>query len=68
MFLVSLGCSWTKGVGVSYYDGMTQEEYKSNLKKDCDEYSFRALLSKKLGYTNIDLSGSGSSNQRQERK
>ena len=68
MFLVSLGCSWTKGVGVSYYDGITQEEYKSNLKKDCDEYSFRALLSKRLGYTNVDLSGSGSSNQRQERK
>ena len=28
MLLVTLGCSWTRGVGVAYKKGMKEEEYK----------------------------------------
>ncbi len=72
MKLVTLGCSWTDGVGVHYTKGMSREEYekgrKNSVEKELrDKLSFRIHLSDRLGYTNINLSSGGSSNQRQER-
>ena len=72
MKLVTLGCSWTDGVGVYYSKGMSREEYekgrKNSVEKELrDKLSFRIHLSDRLGYTNINLSSGGSSNQRQER-
>ena len=70
MKLVTFGCSWTRGIGIPYYKGMSREEYektKKTNKEEMDKYSFRGILSERLGYTNINFSCGGSSNQRQFR-
>ena len=70
MLLVTLGCSWTRGVGVAYKKGMKEDEYKSKNDDDilCDELSFRGLLTKKWKCTNLNFSQMGSSNDRQFRR
>jgi hypothetical protein len=67
--LVTFGCSWTYGIGVWYEPGMSYDELKTDWHKrrDGDEFSFRALLSKKYGLHNINLSEGGASNQKQFR-
>lgn len=67
--LVTFGCSWMYGVGANYEDGMTPEEYRSSAWRTpiCDEYSFRGILSRKLGFTNINFARGGSSNAKQFR-
>ena len=67
--LVTFGCSWTNGVGIHYKEGMTLEEYEKGRKnsEEKEKSTFRILLSERLGYTNIDHSRGGSSNQLQER-
>ena len=72
MKLITFGCSWTKGIGITYEKGMSEEEFKKgglfrtnhNL---MNQYSFRGILSKRLGFENINHASGGSSNQRQER-
>mgnify|MGYP003136488568 CR=1 FL=1 len=72
MKLITFGCSWTKGIGITYEKGMSKEEFKKgglfrtnqNLMNQC---SFRGILSKRLGFENINHASGGSSNQRQER-
>ena len=67
--LITLGCSWTFGVGVNYEKNMNFKEYERNAwnKEICDEFSFRGLLSKKYKLNNLNLSCGGSSNQKQFR-
>ena len=74
MKLVTFGCSWTRGIGTFYHEGMTREEYRIITDtKDPesfalqDVYSFRILLAERLGAENINFSQGGSSNQKQER-
>jgi hypothetical protein len=67
--LITLGCSWTFGVGVGYKPGMRKREfdkisYDPNL---CDQYSFRKILADKYHCSNINFAHRGSSNQRQFR-
>lgn len=67
--LVTLGCSWTFGVGVGYQHGMTDSEYK-NIAWDidsADKSSYRALLAAEFDLDNISLAAGGSSNQKQFR-
>ena len=67
--LITFGCSWTYGVGASYTQGMSQDEYKEtawDIEK-CEQLSFRGLLSKKYGFLNKNFASGGSSNQRQFR-
>lgn len=68
--LITLGCSWTYGVGVGYTEGMSAEEYKSLAWNTdlCDQYSFRGLLCQKFGLENKNFSLGGSSNQAQFRR
>jgi len=70
MNLITLGCSWTFGIGCGYEKGENVNQYKEHCKSEenANKYSFRALLSKRHGYTNINLSRGGSSNQKQFRK
>ena len=67
--LVTFGCSWMKGCGVGYEDGMRQEEYSKivNDEEMCAKYSFRGILSEKWGCNNINYGCMGSSNMRQFR-
>ena len=71
MDLVSFGCSWTYGVGVKYYEGMSCYEYNETKKDlECAEtYSFRALLAKKYDLNPVkNFSIGASSNNRQFRE
>ena len=67
--LVTFGGSWTKGCGVGYEKGMSQEEYKDIFNKTeiCDKYAYRTVLSERWGCKNINFSSQGSSNMRQFR-
>jgi hypothetical protein len=67
--LVTFGDSWTKGCGVGYEKGMSQEEYDGifNNTELGDQYAYRAVLAKKWGCKNINFSCMGSSNMRQFR-
>mgnify|MGYP001198049167 CR=1 FL=1 len=70
MKLLTFGCSWTKGVGIPYEKGMTKEQYlevRSSRWDLMNKHSFRGILSKRLGFENINHASGGSSNQRQER-
>ncbi len=74
MKLVTFGCSWMRGMGTFYREGMSLDEYRDVLnRKDKeafalqDVYSFRILLAERLGAENINFSQGGSSNQKQER-
>jgi hypothetical protein len=68
--LITLGCSWTAGVGVNYNESMSDADYKKTAwdVSFTDQYSFRGLMSKKYGFKNLNFSSGGSSNQRQFRK
>lgn len=63
--LITFGCSWTQGVGVGYYDGMSTDFYNYTLKdpKFTEVYTFRSLLSKKYNLKNINFAAGGFSNQ-----
>ena len=65
--LLTFGCSWTKGIGAGYREGMSNVEFKQIVYNQifANEYSFRTLLSKKYGFENINFSQGGSSNQLQ---
>jgi len=65
--LITFGCSWTYGVGVTFIKSQTESEYGANAwnPKFSDRYSFRGQLSKKLNWKNINFSYGGSSNQDQ---
>ena len=66
--LVTLGCSWTRGVGSWYDKELSYEDYMKFKKTlSVDEYPFRTILAKKHGYENINLSAKGSSNGKQFR-
>jgi hypothetical protein len=67
--LITLGCSWTYGVGVCYEEDMNRQEFliyaqDSNI---CDQLSFRGILAKQFSWDIINFSSGGSSNQRQFR-
>ena len=67
--LISFGCSWTFGVGLSWEPDITYEEFKATKKQEdvANKYSFRSLLAKEFGLENINHAVGGSSNQRQFR-
>ena len=67
--MITFGCSWTLGVGVSYEPGMTKEEFNQTAWNStiCDQLSWRGVLSRQFNLTNINFSAGGSSNQRQFR-
>lgn len=67
--LITFGCSWMYGVGVSYTPGMTEEQYNQNAWNIdiANRDSFRGIISKKYNYKNKNFSKGGSSNQRQFR-
>jgi len=68
--LITLGCSWTVGVGVGYTPGMSKSDYEKIAWDwpQCDRFSFRGLLSEKYKLVNKNLSFGGSSNQAQFRR
>ena len=65
--LLTFGCSWTKGIGAGYEEGMPNSEFRKIVYDQTygDAYSFRTILSKKYGFENINYSQGGSSNQLQ---
>ena len=67
--LITFGCSWTYGIGVCYYPGISSAEWEKNFRdKDfADTLSFRGIISKKLNFTNKNFSAGASSNQMQFR-
>jgi hypothetical protein len=67
--LITFGCSWTHGVGVGYESQMSESDLREIAWDDeiCNTFSFRNLLSEKYGFTNINFSAGGSSNQKQFR-
>lgn len=67
--LITLGCSWTWGVGASYHQAMTFEEYSDTAwdRSLCSQLSWRGLLSKRFNLSNINISLPASSNQQQFR-
>lgn len=67
--LITFGCSWTFGVGLNYSKGMTKDVYFDNHQniQIIESLSFRSLISTNLGFTNLNFSSGGSSNQRQFR-
>lgn len=67
--LITLGCSWTYGVGVGWHEGMDDVAYRAVAwnAEVCDQLSWRGILGQKLGAVNVNLSSGGSSNQRQFR-
>jgi len=67
--LITFGCSWTYGRGVGYETGMSREEYlkTKDLPENCENYSYRGLLTKRWGCNNINYAIPASSNMRQFR-
>ena len=71
--LITFGCSWTFGTGCSYNENIKsiEEYYQYGVKEEVNElsavYSFRGILTNKYNFTNLNLSLSGSSNQKQFR-
>jgi hypothetical protein len=65
--LITFGCSWTYGVGVSYQSGQTLEDYRASAwdKSICDSKSFRGILCNKFALDNKNFAHGGSSNQAQ---
>jgi len=68
--LITLGCSWTYGIGVGYRPGMTESDYRKIAWNSelCDQFSFRTILSEKYNHVNKNLSFGGASNQAQFRR
>jgi hypothetical protein len=69
-FFITLGCSWTLGVGANYNDGMTEPDLQEVawIDDEIEPLSFRKQISNKLGFDHINLAEGGSSNQRQFRR
>lgn len=67
--LITLGCSWTYGVGVCYQPGMSKKDFIDQAwnPAQCDQHSFRGILSRQFNMHNVNLSLGGSSNQAQFR-
>jgi hypothetical protein len=65
--LITFGCSWTYGVGVSYHPGMSAADDSFWDLDLANSLSFRGIISKKLNYTNKNFSIGASSNQMQFR-
>jgi hypothetical protein len=62
--LVTLGCSWTAGVGAQYLPGDTELHYKEKYgdQKVTNLYSFRNILAQKFNLLNFNISVGGASN------
>jgi hypothetical protein len=67
--LITLGCSWTYGVGVGWKPGMNKTAYNAVAwdPEICAEQSWRGILTRRLNASAVNLSLGGSSNQRQFR-
>jgi len=67
--LVTFGCSWVKGKGASYREGMSRDEYDkmSQVDEINSPFAFRTLLAERNNLEHINFSINGSSNQRQFR-
>lgn len=66
--LVTFGCSWMWGHGLCYTPGQPREQFNAQRhSEDFTKYSYRHLLSERLGANNINFSINGSSNQKQFR-
>jgi hypothetical protein len=64
--LITFGCSWTYGVGITYTESKKSKFLEKAFDKEiCNRYSFRGQLSKKFNSKNINFSYGGSSNQDQ---
>tara|TARA_B100002019_G_scaffold221706_1_gene194573 strand:- start:4871 stop:5704 length:834 start_codon:yes stop_codon:yes gene_type:complete len=68
--LLTLGCSWVKGVG-SQYDSDNPSDKKSYQKycqgDDTWKYAFRTILAQKYGLQNVNIACAGASNSNQSR-
>jgi hypothetical protein len=62
--LVSLGCSWTAGVGAHYLPNDAESDYKKNAwdQMVTDQYSFKNILAQKFNLSNFNISKGGASN------
>lgn len=67
--LITFGCSWTYGVGVCYQPGMSKKDFMDQAwnPAQCNQHSFRGILSRQFNMHNVNLSLGGSSNQAQFR-
>jgi hypothetical protein len=67
--LITFGCSWTFGVGAGYQLGQTEAELRAHCydRRLADTLSWRGQLCQRLGWSNLNFSSGGSSNQRQFR-
>ena len=65
--LITFGCSWTFGVGIFYYKGMTEKEYWSHPKAFKTHNTFRSIIAKELNADNLNFSIGASSNDKQIR-
>lgn len=68
--LITLGCSWVKGVGAHYEEGMSEEEYMlhRNNNEYVAPYAFRTLLAERNNLELVNFAEGGSSNARQFRR
>lgn len=67
--LITFGCSWTRGIGASYVEGMTAEEYEA-VSDDTDSITpccYRTFLSDRFNLENLNFAIGASSNQTQFR-
>jgi hypothetical protein len=67
--LITFGCSWTYGIGLSWHPGMSAEEFESSRwsPEICDRLSFRGILARRYDLDALNFSMGGSSNQTQFR-
>ena len=66
--LLTLGCSWTLGIGANYTEGMSDKEYFSIRNQPPHRNNaFRLILADHYNLNNQNLGIGGSSNQRQFR-
>ena len=67
--LVTLGCSWVKGIGAQYEDGMSIEEYRerNKLEEYIAPHAFRTLLAERNNLEIVNFGEGGSSNKKQFR-
>jgi|TARA_Y100000289_G_scaffold30904_1_gene30580 hypothetical protein len=68
--LVTLGCSWVKGIGSYYDEKMTLDEYREHQKDEeyVKQYAFRTLLAERNNLEAVNFGVGGSSNKKQFRK
>tara|TARA_R110002126_G_scaffold204516_1_gene351906 strand:+ start:6 stop:782 length:777 start_codon:yes stop_codon:yes gene_type:complete len=66
---ITFGCSWTEGVGSTYYPEMKNEEYQLQCWDSTKNVinAYRTVLSTKYNLVNLNFSEGGSSNQKQFR-